>query len=51
MAQYTVVFNDGGTRLVSAPDKYAAIEKAKSQKSNSNVVGVKEVRDCHGKKV
>lgn len=51
MAQYTVVFNDGGTYLVSAPDKYAVIEKAKKQKSNSDRVGVKEVRDCHGKKV
>lgn len=43
MAQFTVVFIDGGSYLVTAPDKYAAIEKAKSQKSNSDRVGVKEV--------
>ena len=51
MAQFTVVFTDGGSYLVTAPDKYAAIEKAKSQKSNSDRVGVKEVKDSHGKKV
>ena len=32
MAQFTVVLTDGGSYLVTAPDKYAAIEKAKSQK-------------------
>lgn len=51
MAQFTVIFQDGGSYLVTAADKYAAIEKAKAQKSNSNTVGVKEVKDCHGKKV
>ena len=51
MAQFTVVFTDGGSYLVTAPDKYEAIEKAKSQKSNSDRVGVKEVKDCHGNKV
>ena len=51
MPQFTVVFTDGGSYLVTAADKYSAIEKAKSQKSNSAYVGVKEVKDCHGNKV
>ncbi|MBQ7352581.1 MAG: hypothetical protein IJW54_01100 [Clostridia bacterium] len=51
MPQFTVIFTDGGSYLVTAPDKYGAIEKAKSQKSNSNHVGVKEVRDAGGKKL
>ena len=51
MPQFTVVFANGGSYLVTAPDKYAAIEKAKSQNSQSAYIGVKEVKDCHGKKV
>ena len=51
MPQFLVVFNDGGTRLVIAPDKYSAIEKAKSEKHNSDRVGVKEVRDTGGRKL
>lgn len=51
MPQFTVVFTDGGSHLVTAADKYDAIAKAKKQKSNSDVVGVKEVKDCHGRKV
>lgn len=51
MAQFTVVFNNGGSYLVTAPDKYAAIEKAKEQNHNSATIGVKEVRDSRGNKV
>ncbi len=51
MPQFTVVFTDGGSYLVTAADKYDAIDKAKKQKTNSDVVGVKEVKDCHGRKV
>ena len=51
MAQFTVVFTNGGTYLVTASDKYAAIEKAKEKNTNSSSAGVKEVRDCHGNKV
>lgn len=50
MPQFTVVFVDGGSYLVTAADKYDAIDKAKKQKRNSDVVGVKEVKNCHGKK-
>ena len=51
MPQFTVIFANGGSYMVTAPDKYAAIEKAKSKNPNSGSVGVKEVKDCHGKKV
>lgn len=45
--QFTVVFNNGGSILVTAPDKYEAIEVAK-QRCN-NTTGVRMVKDCHGK--
>ena len=51
MPQFTVVFGNGGSYMVTAPDKYAALEIAKSKNSNSSSVGVKEVRDSHGTRV
>jgi len=47
--QFYVIFNDGGKYLVSASDKYEAIEKAKQQGGNNT--GVKEVTDNMGKPV
>ncbi len=46
--QFTVVFNNGGSILVQAPDKYEAIEQAK-KRNPSNTTGVKLVKDCYGK--
>ena len=51
MRQFTVVFNNGGSIMVTAPDKYAAIEIAKSKSTYGASVGVKEVKDSSGKKV
>ena len=51
MPQFTVIFTNGGSYMVTAVDKYDAIDKAKSKNPNSGSVGVKEVRDSHGKRV
>ena len=40
--QFTVYWNNGGTTMVDAKDKYEAIEKAK--KLNPHNSGVREVR-------
>lgn len=40
--QFTVVWNNGGTILVYAKDKYEAIEIAKKKCPNNN--GVREVK-------
>ena len=51
MPQFTVIFTNGGSYMVTAVDKYDAIDKAKSKNPNSGSVGVKEDRDSHGKRV
>ena len=33
MAQFTVVFTDGGSYLVTAPDKYAAIDEKTGERA------------------
>ena len=48
MAQFTVVYNNGGRLWVTAADKYEAIEKAR--KDSGNTTGIKEVLDANGKK-
>lgn len=49
LPQFTVVFNNGATSLVTAPDKYEAITVAKERSRNTS--GVKEVKDQRGQKV
>jgi len=51
MPQFTVIFQTGGSYLVSAADKYDAIEKAKEKHYSKGKIGVREVRDANGKKV
>lgn len=46
--QFTVVFNNGGSQMVFAKDKYEAIEIAKAKNPNNN--GVREVKQ-NGKTV
>ena len=47
--QFYVIFNDGGSSLVTANDKYEAVEKAKQTRSYNP--GIREVRDVYGNKV
>lgn len=46
--QFTITWNNGGTSLVTAKDKYEAIEKAKEKYPNNS--GVKKIT-CNGKEV